>query len=276
MMTLKVNNDVLHKLITSNWSQLYIHYLMSSFKLSYVDANSHLALYVGKRLDSYQRLHSADDIAIYEAINNEDHLVLFEIITRGYMDARRNLAQSSKRDQEELAKAKQLTLLNRNTAKQLQIDPQALSEYLKLYVRNADTRKFIYDCLTNGVKWTQDEYELTDRQLAWKMRGIEKQFNTKNIKQTDVDNVINYQEHHTTQLISQLAMAIQFNNYDALHSIIKGNWDSDVCCDVLDVDEPIRMFKLLGLENIHSTYQMVDNINELMDKHHLNWEAIKL
>ncbi|MCV3320801.1 hypothetical protein NR224_01020 [Pediococcus ethanolidurans] len=275
-MTLKVNNDVLHKLITSNWSQLYIHYLMSSFKLSYVDANSHLALYVGKRLDSYQRLHSADDIAIYEAINNEDHLVLFEIITRGYMDARRNLAQSSKRDQEELAKAKQLTLLNRNTAKQLQIDPQALSEYLKLYVRNADTRKFIYDCLTNGVKWTQDEYELTDRQLAWKMRGIEKQFNTKNIKQTDVDNVINYQEHHTTQLISQLAMAIQFNNYDALHSIIKGNWDSDVCCDVLDVDEPIRMFKLLGLENIHSTYQMVDNINELMDKHHLNWEAIKL
>lgn len=276
MMTLKVNNDVLHKLITSNWSQLYIHYLMSSFKLSYVDANSHLALYVGKRLDSYQRLHSADDIAIYEAINNEDHLVLFEIITRGYMDARRNLAQSSKRDQEELAKAKQLTLLNRNTAKQLQIDPQALSEYLKLYVRNADTRKFIYDCLTNGVKWTQDEYELTDRQLAWKMRGIEKQFNTKNIKQTDVDNVTNYQEHHTTQLISQLAMAIQFNNYDALHSIIKGNWDSDVCCDVLDVDEPIRMFKLLGVENIHSTYQMVDNVNELMDKHHLNWEAIKL
>lgn len=275
-MTLKVNNDVLHKLITSNWSQLYIHYLMSSFKLSYVDANSHLALYVGKRLDSYQRLHSADDIAIYEAINNEDHLVLFEIITRGYMDARRNLAQSSKRDQEELAKAKQLTLLNRNTAKQLQIDPQALSEYLKLYVRNADTRKFIYDCLTNGVKWTQDEYELTDRQLAWKMRGIEKQFNTKNIKQTDVDNVINYQEHHTTQLISQLAMAIQFNNYDALHSILKGNWDSDVCCDVLDVDEPIRMFKLLGIENIHSTYQMVDNVNELMVKHHLNWEAIKL
>lgn len=276
MMTLKVNNDVLHKLITSNWSQLYIHYLMSSFKLSYVDANSHLALYVGKRLDSYQRLHSADDIAIYEAINNEDHLVLFEIITRGYMDARRNLAQSSKRDQEELAKAKQLTLLNRNTAKQLQIDPQALSEYLKLYVRNADTRKFIYDCLTNGVKWTQDEYELTDRQLAWKMRGIEKQFNTKNIKQTDVDNVTNYQEHHTTQLISQLAMAIQFNNYDALHSILKGNWDSDVCCDALDVDEPIRMFKLLGVENIHSTYQMVDNVNELMDKHHLNWEAIKL
>lgn len=276
MMTLKVNNDVLHKLITSNWSQLYIHYLMSSFKLSYVDANSHLALYVGKRLDSYQRLHSADDIAIYEAINNEDHLVLFEIITRGYMDARRSLAQSSKRDQEELAKAKQLTLLNRNTAKQLQIDPQALSEYLKLYVRNADTRKFIYDCLTNGVKWTQDEYELTDRQLAWKMRGIEKQFNTKNIKQTDVDNVTNYQEHHTTQLISQLAMAIQFNNYDALHSILKGNWDSDVCCDALDVDEPIRMFKLLGVENIHSTYQMVDNINELMDKHHLNWEAIKL
>lgn len=275
-MTLKVNNDVLHKLITSNWSQLYIHYLMSSFKLSYVDANSHLALYVGKRLDSYQRLHSADDIAIYEAINNEDHLVLFEIITRGYMDARRNLAQSSKRDQEELAKAKQLTLLNRNTAKQLQIDPQALSEYLKLYVRNADTRKFIYDCLTNGVKWTQDEYELTDRQLAWKMRGIEKQFNTKNIKQTDVDNVTNYQEHHTTQLISQLAMAIQFNNYDALHSILKGNWDSDVCCDALDVDEPIRMFKLLGVENIHSTYQMVDNVNELMDKHHLNWEAIKL
>lgn len=276
MMTLKVNNDVLHKLITSNWSQLYIHYLMSSFKLSYVDANSHLALYVGKRLDSYQRLHSADDVAIYEAINNEDHLVLFEIITRGYMDARRNLAQSSKRDQEELAKAKQLTLLNRNTAKQLQIDPQALSEYLKQYVRNADTRKFIYDCLTNGVKWTQDEYELTDRQLAWKMRGIEKQFNNKNIKQTDVDNVTNYQEHHTTQLISQLAMAIQFNNYDALHSILKGNWDSDVCCDVLDVDEPIRMFKLLGVENIHSTYQMVDNINELMDKHHLNWEAIKL
>lgn len=276
MMTLKVNNDVLHKLITSNWSQLYIHYLMSSFKLSYVDANSHLALYVGKRLDSYQRLHSADDIAIYEAINNEDHLVLFEIITRGYMDARRNLAQSSKRDQEELAKAKQLTLLNRNTAKQLQIDPQALSEYLKLYVRNADTRKFIYDCLTNGVKWTQDEYELTDRQLAWKMRGIEKQFNTKNIKQTDVDNVTNYQEHHTTQLISQLAMAIQFNNYDALHSILKGNWDSDVCCDALDVDEPIRMFKLLGVENIHSTYQMVDNVNKLMNKHHLNWEAIKL
>lgn len=275
-MALKVNNDVLHKLITSNWSQLYIHYLMSSFKLSYVDANSHLALYVGKRLDSYQRLHSADDVAIYEAINNEDHLVLFEIITRGYMDARRSLAQSSKRDQEELAKAKQLTLLNRNTAKQLQIDPQALSEYLKQYVRNADTRKFIYDCLTNGVKWTQDEYELTDRQLAWKMRGIEKQFNNKNIKQTDVDNVTNYQEHHTTQLISQLAMAIQFNNYDALHSILKGNWDSDVCCDVLDVDEPIRMFKLLGVENIHSTYQMVDNINKLMNKHHLNWEAIKL
>jgi len=276
LMTLKVNNDVLHKLITSNWSQLYIHYLMSGFKLSYVDANSHLALYVGKRLDSYQRLHSADDVAIYEAIDNEDHLVLFEIITRGYMDARRSLAQDSQHDKEELAKAKQLTLLNRNTAKQLQIDPQALSEYLKQYVRNTDTRKFIYDCLTNGVKWTQDEYELSDRQLAWKMRGIEKQFNTKNIKQIDVDNVTNYQEHHTTQLISQLAMAIQFNNYDALHSILKGNWDSDVCCDVLDVDEPIRMFKLLGVENIHSTYQMVDNINELMNKHHLNWEAIKL
>jgi len=276
LMTLKVNNDVLHKLITSNWSQLYIHYLMSGFKLSYVDANSHLALYVGKRLDSYQRLHSADDVAIYEAIDNEDHLVLFEIITRGYMDARRSLAQDSQHDKEELAKAKQLTLLNRNTAKQLQIDPQALSEYLKQYVRNTDTRKFIYDCLTNGVKWTQDEYEQSDRQLAWKMRGIEKQFNTKNIKQIDVDNVTNYQEHHTTQLISQLAMAIQFNNYDALHSILKGNWDSDVCCDVLDVDEPIRMFKLLGVENIHSTYQMVDNINELMNKHHLNWEAIKL
>jgi len=276
LMTLKVNNDVLHKLITSNWSQLYIHYLMSGFKLSYVDANSHLALYAGKRLDSYQRLHSADDVAIYEAIDNEDHLVLFEIITRGYMDARRSLAQDSQHDKEELAKAKQLTLLNRNTAKQLQIDPQALSEYLKQYVRNTDTRKFIYDCLTNGVKWTQDEYELSDRQLTWKMRGIEKQFNTKNIKQIDVDNVTNYQEHHTTQLISQLAMAIQFNNYDALHSILKGNWDSDVCCDVLDVDEPIHMFKLLGVENIHSTYQMVDNINELMNKHHLNWEAIKL
>lgn len=276
MMTLKVNNDVLHKLITSNWSQLYIHYLMSGFKLSYVDANSHLALYVGKRLDSYQRLHSADDVAIYEAIDNEDHLVLFEIITRGYMDARRSLAQASQHEKEELAKAKQLALLNRNTAKQLQIDPQALSEYLKQYVRNADTRKFIYDCLTNGVKWTQDEYELSDRQLAWKMRGIEKQFNDKNIKQIDVDNVTNYQEHHTTQLISQLAMAIQFNNYDALHSILKGNWDSDVCCDVLDVDEPIRMFKLLGIDNIHSTYQMVDNVNELMNKHHLNWEAIKL
>jgi len=278
--------NLLTKLIETNWSRLYIHYLVGLFTVPYIDAKGYLTKYVGKRLDSYRSVHSDTDVAIYEAIKHEEHLILFEIITRGYMDCRRSLAKDMQRERDEQDKARQLSdttdatvatnPINRNTAKQLQIDPNALSDYLDQYVRNADTRHFIYSCLTAGVKWTQDQYDLTNRQLTWKMHGIEQQFKGKDIKQVDVDMVTNYQEHHDTEIVSQLAMAVQFNNYEALHSILKANWDSDVCCDAMDVDEPIRMFKLLGVENIHSTYQMVDNIDELMNTHALLWDSIKI
>lgn len=262
-------------IIKTNWCQLYVRYLENTFKLTYQDAYSHLINSVYKRYQSYLSQHAVDDSAVAIAVNNEDHLVLFEIVTRGYMDTKRMLARSCERERHEQLIAQQLPL-NSGTAKQLQIDPLALANYLRSYVRNTDTRKFIYECLTNGVKQTQERYQLSDRKLSWKMRGIEQQFHVKTIKQSDVDMVTNYKDNHDAGLVSQLAMAIQFNNYDTLKSVLKANWDSDVCCDAMDVDEPIRMFELLGIENIHSTYQMVDNVNELMVKYHLNWDAITL